>query len=346
MTAVPTPITGRELLNPPSDGITNLRFSNTSGHLLVSSWDKVFCWRSVRWYDATANVLKGDFRHGGAVLDCCFHGESSGFIACLDNNVWRLVFNYSKEDILRRHDGPVRCVEYSYATGQVITGSWDKTLKCWDPRVASGQEHTPVGTYAFKCHQKSEAGRDIVSPVNAITFHPIYGTFATGGCDGIVNVWDGNFNKRLYQCAKYPTSIAALSFSSDGQLLAVASSYTFLDLHSVRNVYDRGPWTFAGVWLRGMALSKDEQKVQIQGKPVTRTLVSHNSFAASERLDVKWEDTSAIGDLMLAISKSRSSQQIGVEGETLGAAYPIAVLGEKGSWISATCEINIACGSP
>lgn len=29
----------------------------------------------------------------------------------------------------------------------MITGSWDKTLKCWDPRGASGQEHTLVGTY-------------------------------------------------------------------------------------------------------------------------------------------------------------------------------------------------------
>ncbi|KAM3201015.1 mitotic checkpoint protein BUB3.1 [Capsicum annuum] len=32
--------------------------------------------------------------------------------------------------------------------GQVTTGSWDRTLKCWDPRGASGgQEHTLVGTY-------------------------------------------------------------------------------------------------------------------------------------------------------------------------------------------------------
>lgn len=31
--------------------------------------------------------------------------------------------------------------------GQVVTGSWDKTLKCWDPRGASGQERTLVGTY-------------------------------------------------------------------------------------------------------------------------------------------------------------------------------------------------------
>jgi hypothetical protein len=34
--------------------------------------------------------------------------------------------------------------------------------------------------------------------------------------------------KRLYQtAAPYPTSIAALAFSPDGQMLAVAASYTF-----------------------------------------------------------------------------------------------------------------------
>ncbi|KAG8364198.1 hypothetical protein BUALT_Bualt19G0103400 [Buddleja alternifolia] len=346
--APPPPPTGRELSSPPTDGISNLRFSNHSDHLLVSSWDK-----SVRLYDASADALRGEFMHGGAVLDCCFHDDTSGFSASADHTVRRLVFNNNREDILGKHDAPVRCVEYSYATGwlkivivricdrvsfvctcqtllhgqitalslppiysywasQVITGSWDKTIKCWDPRGANGQERSLVGTYAqpervyslslvgnrvvvatagrhvnvydlrnmsqpeqrresslkyqtrcvrcypngtgyalssvegrvameffdlseagqskkyaFKCHRKSEAGRDIVYPVNAIAFHPIYGTFATGGCDGYVNVWDGNNKKRLYQYTKYPTSVAALSFSRDGRLLAVASSYTY-----------------------------------------------------------------------------------------------------------------------
>jgi hypothetical protein len=34
-------VSGRELSNPPSDGISNIRFSNHSDNLLVSSWDKV-----------------------------------------------------------------------------------------------------------------------------------------------------------------------------------------------------------------------------------------------------------------------------------------------------------------
>lgn len=323
MTAPPQLNNVRELSSPPKDGISNLRFSNHSDHLLVSSWDK-----SVRLYDASANTLRGEFMHGGAVLDCCFHDDSSGFSASADHTVRRLMFNQGREDILGRHDAPVRCVEYSHATGQVITGSWDKTLKCWDPRGgAKGQEHTLVGRYmqperiyslslvgnrlvvatagrhvnvydlrnmsqpeqrresslkyqtrcvrcypngtgyalssvegrvameffdlsesgqskkyAFKCHRKSEAGRDIVYPVNAIAFHPIYGTFATGGCDGFVNVWDGNNKKRLYQYVKCPTSISALSFSRDGRLLAIASSYTFEEgdkLHEPDQIFVR-----------------------------------------------------------------------------------------------------------
>ncbi len=46
------------------------------------------------------------------------------------------------------------------------------------------------------------------------------------GCDGVVNIWDGEHKKRLFQISKYPTSIAAMAFNADGSLLAVASSYT------------------------------------------------------------------------------------------------------------------------
>jgi WD40 repeat protein len=77
--------------------------------------------------------------------------------------------------------------------------------------------------YAFKCHRQN----DIVYPVNDIAFHPTYGTFATGGCDGTVVTWDGLHKKKLTVLPTFPTSIAALAFSKDGQQLAIASSYTF-----------------------------------------------------------------------------------------------------------------------
>lgn len=78
--------------------------------------------------------------------------------------------------------------------------------------------------YAFKCHRQPAPegdGTDIVYPVNALAFHPIHGTFASGGGDGIVALWDAVAKRRIRQYQKYPASVAALAFSNDGKFLAV-----------------------------------------------------------------------------------------------------------------------------
>lgn len=63
----------------------------------------------------------------------------------------------------------------------------------------------------------------------AARFHTkLLGTFATGGCDGLVNVWDGKNRKRISQFRKYPTSISALSFNHDGSQLGIDNSYEIL----------------------------------------------------------------------------------------------------------------------
>lgn len=54
-----------------------------------------------------------------------------------------------------------------------------------------------------------------------------YGTFASGGSDCVVSIWDGVNRKRIKQFQRYPDEISSLSFSPDGKMLAVASSYTF-----------------------------------------------------------------------------------------------------------------------
>lgn len=87
-----------------------------------------------------------------------------------------------------------------------------------------------VNKYAFKCHRgKTPDGVEEVYPVNCIAFHPVYGTFATGGCDNTVNIWDGKNKKRLCQFRKYPNSIASMAFNHAGSQMAIASSYTFYE---------------------------------------------------------------------------------------------------------------------
>ncbi|KAH0542259.1 hypothetical protein GP486_008652, partial [Trichoglossum hirsutum] len=86
--------------------------------------------------------------------------------------------------------------------------------------------------YAFKCHRQPSPDNpnvDVVYPVNALAFHPVYGTFASGGGDGLVALWDAVAKRRIRQYQRYPQSIAALAFSCDGKYLAVASCPGFED---------------------------------------------------------------------------------------------------------------------
>jgi len=200
------------------------------------------------------------------LLDACFQDNSSIFTAGLDSLVKRYDFFGHAEAVVGQHSQPVRCVEYLKDQGLLASGSWDNTLRLWDPKAPVGKNcasliqlpgkvfsmaqsgtrlvvgtsgrHVliydirsikggqpeqvresslkyqtrcircyPNGTgyalssiegrvameyfdnieqvqsrkYAFKCHRRSEAGRDLVYPVNAIAFHPIFVTFATGG---------------------------------------------------------------------------------------------------------------------------------------------------------------------
>lgn len=295
-----------KLDNAPSDGVSAVKFGqNSNQFLLASSWD---C--SVRLYDVSNNTFRLKYTHQAPVLDCSFQDAVHAWSGGLDRQVKVFDFNSSTESVVGTHDSAVRCIEFCPEVNVVITGSWDQTVKLWDPRTpcSAGSFNQPdrvytmavcgdkliVGTagrrvlvwdlrnmgyvqqrresslkyqtrcircfpnkqgyvlssiegrvaveyldpssevqkkkYAFKCHRSKEAnGVEYIYPVNAISFHNAYNTFATGGSDGLVSIWDGFNKKRLCQFHKYPTCISSLSFSPDGTILAIASSNVFGD---------------------------------------------------------------------------------------------------------------------
>ncbi|XP_038071025.1 mitotic checkpoint protein BUB3-like isoform X2 [Patiria miniata] len=286
-----------------SDGISSVKFGpNTSQFLLVSSWDE-----TVRLYDIEANVMRTKYNHTHAVLDCCFYDQTHTYSAGLDHTLKTFDINTNTESVVGTHEAPVKCVEYCPDVNVIVTGSWDQTVKLWDPRtpcnagsfsqpdkvytMAVSGDRLIVGTagrkvlvwdlrnmgyvqqrrdsslkyqtrcirsfpskqgyvlssiegrvaveyldpspevqkkkYAFKCHRLKVNGIENIYPVNAIAFHNLHNTFATGGSDGFVNIWDGFNKKRLCQFHRYPTTISSLAFSKDGSVLAIASSYMF-----------------------------------------------------------------------------------------------------------------------
>lgn len=122
----------------------------------------------------------------------------------------------SRENSLKFMTRSVRCMPngQGYASSSI------------EGRVAveyfSNDAAVQKGHFAFKCHRATVEGVDTVYPVNALAFHPTQGTFATGGGDAIVSIWDPQAKKRLRQLPKYAASVSALSFNADGTQLAIA----------------------------------------------------------------------------------------------------------------------------
>lgn len=97
-------------------------------------------------------------------------------------------------------------------------------VEWFDPSDESQQRK-----YAFKCHRQNVDGQDVVYPVHALAFHPVHGTFASGGGDGVVALWDGVNKRRIRQYQKFPASISTLAFSGDGKYVAIGVSPGFED---------------------------------------------------------------------------------------------------------------------
>lgn len=127
-------------------------------------------------------------------------------------------------EITMERESPLK---YQTRVGRFIPDGSGYAIGSVEGRVAVEFLNNPNRkNYAFKCHRSG----DIIYPVNDIQFHPTYTTtFATGGCDGTVVVWDAICKKKLATLPKLASSISAMAFSPDGNELAIASSYTFED---------------------------------------------------------------------------------------------------------------------
>ena len=208
----------KTVLGGHSKAVSCMQYNSLCQLLFTGGWDCM-----VNAWDERSSKGTGSFETlGGKVFSLTTQGS---LVVAATSNKQILVYDTRNlAEPLQVRDSPLRNQIRKVALSPLATAQNDFfVLASTEARVAV--EHVNQAgakNYAFKCHRKG----NVAYPINAIAFHPVHGTFATGGCDGVVFVWDAAQKKKVSQVASYNNSIASLAFSADGSRLAIAASYT------------------------------------------------------------------------------------------------------------------------
>ncbi|XP_024021519.1 mitotic checkpoint protein BUB3.3 isoform X2 [Morus notabilis] len=128
----------------------------------------------------------------------------------------------------------IKCVSSVPYSKGFAAGSVDGRVALEMSFSANSDDITSNFSYTFRCHPKSANKRLHLVSVNDIVFNPLIGSaFFTGDNNGYVSAWNAQSRKRLFELPRYPNSVASLSMNHKGQLLAVASSYTYQEANEI-----------------------------------------------------------------------------------------------------------------
>ncbi|EME26257.1 hypothetical protein Gasu_61000 isoform 2 [Galdieria sulphuraria] len=305
----------------PNDTVSSIAFSPKAlapnNFIVAGSWDnEVRLWQ-IQASGDTSPI--GMIQHEAPVLDVAWSADGMTIfsVGCeRTGKMWNPATNQVQP--IAQHDAPIRCVRFASDLGTgspaVVTGSWDKTLKYWDPRAST---NTPLGTvtlpervyamdvlgpvlvvatanrrtlvydirnpttpyrdkespmryqsrcvaiftdmtgfalgsiegrvgieyiqeadqklsFAYKCHRDRN---NRIFAVNAISFHPVFGTFSTAGSDGYFNFWDKDSKMRLHQFQQVNQPITCTAFNHDGKNVIetkITKANMFETRHNIR----------------------------------------------------------------------------------------------------------------
>lgn len=95
----------------------------------------------------------------GPVLSICTGDTNRVYFGGAGENqatCWDLATNESY--FMGAHDGPISCMYYHHTKNILVTGSWDKTVKFWDNRVASCVGSVTAPDKVFCSHLLGDSG--------------------------------------------------------------------------------------------------------------------------------------------------------------------------------------------
>ncbi|OBZ84758.1 Poly(A)+ RNA export protein [Choanephora cucurbitarum] len=192
--------------------------------LATGSWDK-----TIKYWDLRSPQPVGTAQLG----ERCYSMDTRGDLlvaATADRNV--LIFNLNNPTaIYKQNISPLKWQTRKVACfidskGYAI-GSIEGRLG-----IQYIDEKDAAKSFSFKCHRDQTKN---VYAVNDISFHPVYGTFATSGADGTVVLWDKDSKQRIKTLPQANATIPCTTFNRTGNILAYAVSYDWTKGHQFYN---------------------------------------------------------------------------------------------------------------
>lgn len=205
----------------PIRSIQPFTFNNTQ-MLVTGSWDKTIKYWDLRQQDPVATIPCKD-----RIYSMSIHNSTLLVIATA--NRWIQIIDLKNPTtILQTDTSPLKHQTRVIATDLTGTGYAIGGVegRCAFQFIAAVQASK---NYTFKCHRhtspsSSRTNTDVYA-INAMSVHPVYGTFSTAGSDGTFHFWDRERRVRLNGYGDIGGAITATGFSRNGGLFAYAVGY-------------------------------------------------------------------------------------------------------------------------
>ncbi|XBW37832.1 hypothetical protein QEN19_003407 [Hanseniaspora menglaensis] len=220
-----------------------LKIANIGGMevLISGSWDNKINYWDIRQFNATTplsflqlpeKLFCMDSNAQGILVAAC--GNKCTYLINLSNpqNIFKVV-----QSTLKHQPKSIKC--FPKNNGFTVASVEGRCSVVYFDE----NEHKKNG-FTFKCHRQNVRTFNPMNlnnstlgtvpsgykgafayAVNSVLIHPIYGTLATSGSDGVTSFWNAELRHRIkgLQCLNYP--ISASAFNTQGNLLAYTLSY-------------------------------------------------------------------------------------------------------------------------